>query len=630
VVFELMRNHLLFPHSVGYSQGVEKVTQRLNSFMEGKLLLVLDEVSARLPDGTYDDKVTETLKSIITQLVAGVERKFHETQQAVIPCRLVVLTNHAAPLPVPPEDRRWCCLELSGLLLKDSSRRDRLVAACTADGPRTALHLYHYLMRVEVGDLGREAPPRTAWRANLEYAFQDPVAKFMQHIIEDDDLPAAELSDAMLRQKWEGFRHAQHGLTVKLQWPTVKADIASYCGILAQFRTLSCDHEHKARYRRNMEAEKVWYHAFCDSGPGPVLPIADMSMSATPASFQVTPASQTQPSASEDQLEVPIRVVSSELSEQTLAIVRHLLSDHDDSPAWAAWAHSDSLRIRLEREFQVSPERPPAGMTASQLAQFLVSLVYQKDLYEAAAPIVHRVPVGFIRGYASAAGLNCLVRSALQLLTECPCTDASKPQQLERCTEIRARGVQLKRLPAQGFLDASKHLRFVSDAIMPGADVSWIIHSGRDGDLEQRIGPRTSEVVLHLYNPVGVHFEPLWPAQPHRSVASETTGGDQEGDFVSEDPPPAKRGRPSSQGRASPGWHRDWSSADPQSKARFELWCAGPRSSRGAAVAGRSVEGCVRSPGTPGCSSNNPCKDCAKAYRDFKCKVSKSQPAETA
>ena len=59
VVFELIRKFLLLSHSVGYTQGVEKICQRFNSFMEGKLLLILDEVTAQRPDGSYGPARTD-------------------------------------------------------------------------------------------------------------------------------------------------------------------------------------------------------------------------------------------------------------------------------------------------------------------------------------------------------------------------------------------------------------------------------------------------------------------------------------------------------------------------------------------------------------------------------------------
>ncbi len=169
IVFELIRKFLLLTHSVAYTQGVEKICQRFNSFMEGKLLLILDEVTAQKPDGSYDDKIVDALKSIITQLTAGVEKKFLETQQTMLPCRLVVLTNHTQPLPIGPEDRRWLPLELGPELLGDQVRKQRLVDACSINGPATALHLFHHLMRIDVTEFGRERPPRTQWRANLEH-----------------------------------------------------------------------------------------------------------------------------------------------------------------------------------------------------------------------------------------------------------------------------------------------------------------------------------------------------------------------------------------------------------------------------------------------------------------------------
>ena len=270
IPFELIRKYLLLPHSVGYSQGVEKITQRFNSFLDGKLLLILDEVSAMRQDGTYDDKVVDSLKAIITQLVAGVEKKFHETQQALIPCRLAVLTNHPAPIPVPPEDRRWFCLELAPLLLEDEARRDRLVQCCITEGQKTALHLYHYFMRLDLGNFEREAPPRTRWRANLEHAFQEPCAKWMQEMVEDASI-IETLSDGALRDMWNSFRTRNYGQSLKITWFTVKARLASYCGVLSEFRSLVMSSAAKDAYRQCMRRERVWYERYGppDATPGP-------------------------------------------------------------------------------------------------------------------------------------------------------------------------------------------------------------------------------------------------------------------------------------------------------------------------------------------------------------------------
>jgi hypothetical protein len=233
--------------------------------------MILDEVTAMREDGTYDAKVVDCLKAIITQLVAGVEKKFHETQQTMIPCRLVVLTNHPAPIPVPPEDRRWFCLELATLLLEDAARRQRLIQTCVAEGERTALHLYHYFMRLELGDFEREAPPRTRWRANLEYAFQEPCAKWMQALVEDVTIVGA-YTEHQLSSMWNEFKVRHYQQTIKITWPTVKARIASYCGVLSEFRQLHMNAVNKVEYRRCMRRERVWYEPYVVPAPAVVAP----------------------------------------------------------------------------------------------------------------------------------------------------------------------------------------------------------------------------------------------------------------------------------------------------------------------------------------------------------------------
>ena len=89
--------------------------------------------------------------------------------------------------------------------MEDDARRDRLIQCCITEGEKTAIHLYHYFMRLDLGNFEREAPPRTRWRANLEHAFQEPCAKWMQEMVEDASI-IDTLSDGALRDMWNSFR----------------------------------------------------------------------------------------------------------------------------------------------------------------------------------------------------------------------------------------------------------------------------------------------------------------------------------------------------------------------------------------------------------------------------------------
>ena len=63
-------------------------------------------MTAKRDDGSYDQQQIEALKAIVTQLEGQVERKFKDSDEGVLPCRLCLLTNAFSPLPIGPDDRR--------------------------------------------------------------------------------------------------------------------------------------------------------------------------------------------------------------------------------------------------------------------------------------------------------------------------------------------------------------------------------------------------------------------------------------------------------------------------------------------------------------------------------------------
>lgn len=121
-----------------------------------------------------------------------------------------------------------------------------------------------------------------------------------------------------------------------------------------------------------------------------------------------------------------------------------------------------------------------------------------------------REPPGFTRGMGSVVGNNCWISSLLQLLREAP---ASGLEHDEECAFVRELGVAAGVWPVSPeHIEAGPEAvglvcQYVQRALPP----TVIIFAGRHGDLRQDVCSVEGAPCVHMFNPLGRHFDPLWP-----------------------------------------------------------------------------------------------------------------------
>jgi hypothetical protein len=145
---------------------------------------------------------------------------------------------------------------------------------------------------------------------------------------------------------------------------------------------------------------------------------------------------------------------------------------------------------------------------------WLVELVDRKEADLQGMVADAHPPPGFLRGRGSAAGNNCLISSIAQALLG---TGDQSQGHIDVCANIRRRGAGLF-WDERSFIEASEAaLAFICDCLMEGFPIIHMtLHCGHDGGNCQEVraegavreGPPRA---IHLYNPVGVHFDPLFP-----------------------------------------------------------------------------------------------------------------------
>jgi hypothetical protein len=148
------------------------------------------------------------------------------------------------------------------------------------------------------------------------------------------------------------------------------------------------------------------------------------------------------------------------------------------------------------------------------LVEHLVLLAHRKEI-DLKGMVKHAaVPTGFKCGVGSPTGNNCYISSVCQCLQGAP---QEGPLHEELCRKIRAAGLGPLWKEANYIEASPETLQFIANHILgPSCSVTCWLYSGFDGGNEANIacGPvgNSQHHVIHLFNPVGVHFDPLWKA----------------------------------------------------------------------------------------------------------------------
>lgn len=126
--------------------GLDKVTQRLNSIIEGKILVVIDEVDNADKYGSAYNK----LKSLITEYYQTVEKKGVDAVVIKDCCNYVILSNNEHCVYIEQHDRRYAMPDISPIYTKNTEYFNKLGLHLTKE---TADDFLSYLLIYESIDI---------------------------------------------------------------------------------------------------------------------------------------------------------------------------------------------------------------------------------------------------------------------------------------------------------------------------------------------------------------------------------------------------------------------------------------------------------------------------------------------
>lgn len=139
----------------------DQVFNKFNATMSNKLLTVLDEIAEC---GLFL-KLTDRLKSIITQEEIHIEKKGLDAYVLDDYNNYIFLTNNTMPVKIEVSDRRYFTLEVSNKYAKDDVYFRGLGAAMTDE---CGLHLFHYLALMDISNFVPNKIPTTELKMELK------------------------------------------------------------------------------------------------------------------------------------------------------------------------------------------------------------------------------------------------------------------------------------------------------------------------------------------------------------------------------------------------------------------------------------------------------------------------------
>lgn len=159
------------------TQGLTPITQRFNSTCMNKLFICANEVSN---EGGFHTSF-EKLKSIITDPTLSIERKgidiFKDYPNFI---NFIFTTNNTDSVKLGKTDRRYCCLETSGIYRNNFEYFDKLFECCNQD---TANHFYTYAYNYNKTRNVKHIP-RTSLKDDMMVLSINSVEKFSNDVKE--------------------------------------------------------------------------------------------------------------------------------------------------------------------------------------------------------------------------------------------------------------------------------------------------------------------------------------------------------------------------------------------------------------------------------------------------------------
>lgn len=177
----------------GIVAGLDSLTQRFNSILLDKTLIVANEVSS----SESFHHCAEKLKSLITDTTMAVERKGLDLENTY-PNKLnfICTTNNYNSVKLGQGDRRFLCLECSDEFKGDYDYFEKLISACN---PENAREFFDYCkVRPRTGNV-RNIPMTKLKLKMLEFSTPSP-DKFVKELVDFIE----ETTEAQLKDVEEG------------------------------------------------------------------------------------------------------------------------------------------------------------------------------------------------------------------------------------------------------------------------------------------------------------------------------------------------------------------------------------------------------------------------------------------
>ena len=174
----LLREYIFGNYCFSETVGMEKLTQRFNSFSAFKLYIAVDEAPHHSGEYHFD---ADKMKKFITDKKHTVEYKNKEPFEVDNYCEVDIFTNNIMCVKVKDDDTRYCLTELY------EQKRDWRYIINQIFTKENVLHFIHYLLNDDDSNYiefqGRPNIPTTRIKKKLQDFCRDSVSAFKQEII---------------------------------------------------------------------------------------------------------------------------------------------------------------------------------------------------------------------------------------------------------------------------------------------------------------------------------------------------------------------------------------------------------------------------------------------------------------
>jgi hypothetical protein len=184
IFFEFLSEYV-YGDQISCVSTLEQITQRFNSIMDGKLLIVINETSAISDISNYHGKF-DRLKSIVTDKAQAIERKGINLEcSSTSHTTCVILSNHDHCVKIEQGDRRYAVYKCSNRYINNIAYYMELISCFDEE---TANMFYTFLRNLPkewiLESIGGSSIPNTQVRQSMMNSSKDKLQSAMDDILD--------------------------------------------------------------------------------------------------------------------------------------------------------------------------------------------------------------------------------------------------------------------------------------------------------------------------------------------------------------------------------------------------------------------------------------------------------------